>query len=249
MTEKESKAVWNKKAMYFADLPIQSKDNDYIRMLIGAFKGDLSKARVLDIGCGTGVWSLALADVVGSIVGVDISETMIGYAERNRKSIDADNARFVIADWTDLVVGEGVLADKYDIILIHMSPAVKTLEDLDKAIAVSRGLMLYTASFSLDYPLEEAIERNCSKKSFHGNTDFFYEVLKHVSERGFKPYLGYDADVFHREFDYEEYINDNLVVYPELSRGQLEEAVKPFVKDGKVISHSEMTHITAYWSS
>jgi SAM-dependent methyltransferase len=56
---------------------------------------------VLDIGCGTGVTSLALAASVaeaGSVTSVDISRPMLTVAEERARALAYGNVRFVLAD-------------------------------------------------------------------------------------------------------------------------------------------------------
>ena len=56
---------------------------------------------VLDIGCGCGASSLELSSAVGktgSIVGVDVSRSMLAVAEARSRALGLSNARFVLAD-------------------------------------------------------------------------------------------------------------------------------------------------------
>ncbi|ESR23129.1 class I SAM-dependent methyltransferase [Lutibaculum baratangense] len=56
---------------------------------------------VLDIGCGAGASTLALARAVGSrgrVVGVDLSSQLLGHAERRRRAAGLDHVAFEIAD-------------------------------------------------------------------------------------------------------------------------------------------------------
>jgi SAM-dependent methyltransferase len=57
--------------------------------------------RVLDVGTGGGVAALAAARIVGSsgvVVGADISAPLVALATRRAQELEADNARFVLAD-------------------------------------------------------------------------------------------------------------------------------------------------------
>lgn len=61
--------------------------------LLVAVAAERSRDRVLDVGCGTGAVTRAIADAVGAAcVGVDISESMIAGAKPH------GNVRFVVAD-------------------------------------------------------------------------------------------------------------------------------------------------------
>ena len=244
---RDDKKMWDKKAEFFARMEVVQKDNEFIRLVRECCREGLDRARVLDIGCGTGIWSLALADEVREVVGVDISETMIRYAERNKRDVGAENARFVVSDWADLRPGEGILREEFDIVIMHMTPAIKSIEDIDKAMSVCKGHCFYTSGFSHSFPLRESLESKCPRPPFRGHRDFFFNLLKHLVEEGMKPYIGYDTAVYDQEVDLEECISENSVIYPELARSDIEEAIAPFVRGDRVFSHSEMTHMTAYW--
>jgi SAM-dependent methyltransferase len=56
--------------------------------------------RVLDVGCGTGVPSLGLAEMGYEVVGFDLSTNMIRIAQGN--STHLPNAQFNVADWREI---------------------------------------------------------------------------------------------------------------------------------------------------
>ncbi len=67
--------------------------------------------RVIDIGCGGGTTTLALAEIVGSsgeVVGVDISPAMVDAACRRAKTAGVGQAKFIAADAQDDDLGDAV---------------------------------------------------------------------------------------------------------------------------------------------
>lgn len=58
--------------------------------------------RVLDLGCGQGMWTHALANRVRWIVSLDISETSVRETKRKADEMGIDNAAYVIASATAL---------------------------------------------------------------------------------------------------------------------------------------------------
>jgi len=67
----------------------------------GLGRDALSKMQALDIGCGTGRLSVALAKHFGKVDGVDISQEMIDIAKRDNK--DISNVSFYTNNGTDLI--------------------------------------------------------------------------------------------------------------------------------------------------
>ena len=75
--------------------------------------GDLSNARVVDIGCGEGRFSRLLAGLGASVTGVDLTEPFI---ERAR-SLAVGNDTYVLGDAENL---EGIASNSYDLAVLYI---------------------------------------------------------------------------------------------------------------------------------
>jgi len=101
---------------------------------VGAAHGD----RALDLGCGSGVSSRALAAAVGpdgSLVGIDLSPAMV---ERARRSLDGalSNVTFLVGDASDPKLPAGSFDVAISSLVVFFMP--------DPAAAVSRWVRLLT---------------------------------------------------------------------------------------------------------
>jgi len=80
-------------------IPWNKTQADYFLKILNSGKSGEGKA--LDLGCGIGAKSIALAKKGFSVTGIDISPTAIQYAKENAKK-EGVKARFIAADATDL---------------------------------------------------------------------------------------------------------------------------------------------------
>jgi 2-polyprenyl-3-methyl-5-hydroxy-6-metoxy-1,4-benzoquinol methylase len=69
--------------------------------------------RVLDLGCGPGVWALELAPQVGHVTGIDIAPAFIEHANAEAQRAGIQNARFEVASFLDYTPQE-----QFDLILL-----------------------------------------------------------------------------------------------------------------------------------
>lgn len=88
--------------------------------------------RVVDVGCGWGTFSFALADTAGEVVGVDFSEKSIALCNRRLEREPTPNLRFLCADGGDTGLEPGV----WDLVLAadlfeHLYPedSVRVVEE------------------------------------------------------------------------------------------------------------------------
>ena len=60
--------------------------------------GDLPRGRALDFGCGVGRLTFPLADEFSTVLGLDISPSMLAEAQLNAERLNVANAEFALAD-------------------------------------------------------------------------------------------------------------------------------------------------------
>lgn len=70
--------------------------------------------KVLEIGCGTGIISLGIADQVNSVIAIDISPKMIEVAKQKAERLRIKNVRFEIADGYSLQYEN----DMFDVVVL-----------------------------------------------------------------------------------------------------------------------------------
>jgi len=107
---------------------------DYLRS-----KGLLSSEDdVIDIGCGPGRFVAEFAKTARRAVGTDISTGMCGYGEEFAVSKGLHNVSFVSCDFKKADIDQMEWRKSFDLVFSSITPAMSTLESLDKSMEMSR---------------------------------------------------------------------------------------------------------------
>lgn len=127
-----------------------------------ALDGIAPPARVLDVGTGTGVAALALADWFPSaeVTGVDLSRAMLAEAERK-----GGRVRYEVADAAHLPFGDG----SFD--LVVLMNAVPFFDELARVTAPG-GTVAFSFSRGAETPIYVGDERLRAELGRRGFTDF-----------------------------------------------------------------------------
>jgi ubiquinone/menaquinone biosynthesis C-methylase UbiE len=113
----------------WADIVDTEARDDVLWSTLESMLPDPPGARVLDAGCGSGVFTARLADAGADVVGVDLSEEMLAVA-RDR----VPDGRFLQADVADGL--DELDADGFDVVLCqHVLSHVESLETPFEAFA------------------------------------------------------------------------------------------------------------------
>lgn len=219
-------------------------------------KGALNKEdSVIDIGCGSGRHSLTFASLVSKVVGNDLSPKMIEHCKNNAKELNIKNTEFEALPWQDVDLEEKGYVNKFELAFSSMSPAISSIETLDKLIAASNkhcfvsGFIYRTDELS-DYLLNSL---NIVKSEAEHN---IYYILNILWKRGIYPELLYkyiDRDHYRKK---ELELDDALRSYTASLRKYtdsetLEDDIKKLlekkIENGKIISESTARRAWLYW--
>ncbi|EPE3793749.1 class I SAM-dependent methyltransferase [Campylobacter lari] len=156
--------LWNKKARSYARY---NPNLNEIQKATFAKLGSLQDKSVVDIGCGSGVWTLHLAQKAKSVLGVDSSSAMLEILQEDTKTHAISNVKTLNLDFENFYKNNNT---KFDLAFLSMSPALQNEKDYKAFLSLaSKKVYLGWASRRKSSFLDPIFE--------HFNTYFkgFYE--------------------------------------------------------------------------
>ncbi len=130
-------AAWDSEAEnYLFEEKNNFEDDPFLRFI--AEKAALtSEMRTLDVGCGAGAYSVAMAQRVGQADGVDLSPRMVNLGNAYAREHAITNLRLWVENWHTCDIAP--LRKQYDLVFAHTTPAVADFTTLVKLCEASRG--------------------------------------------------------------------------------------------------------------
>lgn len=129
---KDTAAFWNKVSEKYAKTPIPNEDA--YQLTLNKTRGYLKPTdHVLEVGCGTGMTAILLADSVDHITATDYATKMLEICKRNAQGKTVSNIDFEQAAITDASLPQ----KQYDAVLAHN--ILHLLEDIPAGVdAISK---------------------------------------------------------------------------------------------------------------
>ena len=132
MSQKE---LWDKKAVNFPRY--NKKDDKFQQKVIKILKNEnilTANTTVLDIGSGTGVYTIPLAKEAKEILALDISSTMLELLEEDSWNYSVnDKIKTINSNWQEFESKE-----KFDLVFASLSAAFSNDEDFEKILNYSK---------------------------------------------------------------------------------------------------------------
>ncbi len=246
-------AAWDSAAEeYVFEEKINFRDEPFLRFM--AEKTEIRPdMRSLDVGCGAGAYSVALAGRVAQADGLDLSPRMVELGMDYARKHGIGNLSLRVADWGSL--DETQLGEKYDIVFAHTTPAVADYDTLMKMCAVSRGCcFLCKPARRTDKVFDALRELAGLKKSPAGDDSVAYTFAA-LWGLGYEPELSYTKTVWlpeRRLEDAEKWFIGRLRGRETLSaetETRLKEYLRDISVDGLVKEEINTTLVNIYWKT
>ncbi len=152
----------------------------------------------LDIGCGAGAYSLAMAEKIKRAVGVDFSPKMIELAGKTAGETGINNAEFYECDWYGCDGSK--YRGRFDIVFAHTTPAVADYDTFMKMIEASKR---YCFICKPARRTDEVFDRLCSMtgRGGHGQDDSVAYMFDVIWSLGYNPEFCYEKAVWKSKKD------------------------------------------------
>ncbi|MBR6801113.1 MAG: class I SAM-dependent methyltransferase [Eubacteriaceae bacterium] len=132
--------LWDNSSGDYMQKPIPRLDENMFLMTMHDNGGIVPSFSVLDIGCGSGIYSFAIAPFVREVTGCDLSPKMIEAANERADDLEYENTEFVTLDWLAADIGDLGWEKKFDVVFAHMTPAVNDYETFEKMIKCAKRM-------------------------------------------------------------------------------------------------------------
>lgn len=191
-----TREAWESMAHEYADMPIPTpEDNAFFRLFKESYPYDPRKTTVLDIGCGSGQYSIGISKYCKSVVGIDFSSNMINQARKNVERYVVKNVEFFEVDWKNVDLDQKPYSDGFDVVFAHTTPALSSEKAFHKMRAVCNGKCFISLPTRRSDRLLEGALAMIGKAPIPWDTDSRIPILfGKLWDDGLDPLLFYEPD-------------------------------------------------------
>ncbi|MCZ6104474.1 class I SAM-dependent methyltransferase [Campylobacter ureolyticus] len=200
--------IWDKKAKNYSKF--DGNLNEFqIRFfkILKDFGVSFKDKTLVDIGCGTGIYSLYLAGICKMVLGVDSSTKMLEELNLKKAEFKIKNLQTINSDFKNFKT-----ADKFDIVFLTMSPALQSEDDFNKFMNLG-NLRIYLnweepKNSSMLEPFYKIYKKNDKNKNTASNLQNFLiknnisyktEVLKEIRSANRSFNEAFENTIWHLE--------------------------------------------------
>lgn len=246
--------IWDGRAEDYGKWPLPSRDsNFFLNQVFEKAKPDKTIS-VLDIGCGTGRFAVALADEVKEVVGIDVSPKMIELARKLAEERQLSNVQFFAGDWSSWNIEQAGFKGRFDLVFAHMSPAVCDYQTLNQMNGCAKGhCFLVKPSRRRDSIQDAAFEKIGITGQKNQYDDTISNTFIYLWHKGYRPDISYRDEVWEKKMTEEEmcaWCVNRAKLQTEISTEQEEEIcryIREKSVDGTIKETTTTTIVTIYW--
>ncbi len=139
MQERGKESFWDRKAETFPRY--EPGDDTYEAGMLARIREsgvDFRGRTVLDVGSGSGMYTLRLAREAERVTAVDISGEMLRFLREDAEKLGLGNIEYVHSTWDDFQSDE-----TFDVVFCSMTPAIESEESRRKLLGFAHGWTVF----------------------------------------------------------------------------------------------------------
>ena len=218
---------------------------------IGEPDGDTT---VMEIGCGSGDHCFALSGRAKSVLGIDISPTIVDNCRTKCREKGITNVEFDVKDWFSVGPGDALVRDGADIVIAHYSPAVYSYPTFRTMIESAKRAGFVCLELNWSDPLYREAYRIGGVET-SGSCEYPLRMVDTLW------HLGYSPSIRYNERETSEWMDADAAVdvliehismfedYDPVHSEEIREMVRSRVVDGKAEFLDRWTDVYISWKA
>jgi len=141
-SDREMMEYWDRFAAKYDQVHSPCKKNKRVQAVLDLLEDErflTNDAEILDIGCGTGTYTLPLAEICQSVTAIDGAVEMCRQLRKKIDHLNIGNIEVLHRMWEDIDLEKEGFRGQYDLVFASMTPAVCDYSTLDKMNQASRN--------------------------------------------------------------------------------------------------------------
>lgn len=238
----ELEEFWDEKAENFYQNQIRGSTyyNEAVPQLLEE-KGIIdSSTTILDIGSGSGRYTIPLAKKCKSIYALDLSGEMLQFLQQEMKKNDLQNITTIKSAWpTTENIGQ------FDVAFAAMCPATRSLEGIEAMTQVANKYAVIGQFIKSTDTVIQALEARQileeNRNDPHNNRELLQAYFNILWELGFNPEISYLHDTFEVELPINVALQQYKNRFQNVDEDQLIDVLKALSEDDEKIKIAKMT--------
>lgn len=248
------KTMWDRAAVNYKKKPVPDFETNSFLQFMEEHVPLHEIRSSLDIGCGAGAYSLALASRIDHVTGVDISPAMISAANGQAEKMGLSNASFSCVNWSSTDIDAAGYRSAFDLVFAHMTPAISSYDTFHKMVSCSRRYcILQSNTRRRDRILDRTLKLMGIDSSQVFRDDEISFCFDYLWLNGYEPQIFYHQEVWTPVRTLENSLHwclDRARLHQEITPEQEQiagEYLESQAVDGMVQEHVDTTIVTMFW--